>query len=118
MSWCVPSSLHTNKVTTCCVVLFPSPPLLAVSPTALLHRAVAGNYADFIAFRSAQKHGAAGGGSGGSSNSTDTGAGGGGSVVEHQWYTDYAKMSYSALMFYGYVFALGMVLFFALRWFK
>ena len=39
-------------------------------------------------------------------------------MVSHQWYTDYAKMSYSALMFYGYVFALGLVLFFALRWFK
>jgi hypothetical protein len=81
----------------------------------LLRAAVAGNYADFIAFRSEQKHSAAG--SGGGSNSTDTG-GGSGSVIEHQWYTDYAKMSYSALMFYGYVFALGLVLFFALRWFR
>jgi hypothetical protein len=73
--------------------------------------AVAGNYADFIAFRSEQKHSAAAGGS----NSTDSGTS---SAVAHQWFTDYAKMSYSALMFYGYVFALGLVLFFALRWFR
>jgi hypothetical protein len=73
--------------------------------------AVAGNYADFIAFRSEQKHSAAAGGS----NSTDSGTS---SAVTHQWFTDYAKMSYSALMFYGYVFALGLVLFFALRWFR
>jgi hypothetical protein len=74
--------------------------------------AVAGNYADFIAFRSEQKHAAA---AGGGSNSTDSGTS---SAVAHQWFTDYAKMSYSALMFYGYVFALGLVLFFALRWFR
>lgn len=73
--------------------------------------AVAGNYADFVAYRSEQKHAA--GGSGGS-NSTDSSS----SMVERQWYTDYAKMSYSALMFYGYVFVLGLVLFFALRWFR
>lgn len=72
--------------------------------------AVAGNYADFVAYRSEQKHAAPAGGS----NSTDSSS----SMVTHQWYTDYAKMSYSALMFYGYVFALGMVLFFALRWFR
>jgi hypothetical protein len=41
-----------------------------------------------------------------------------GSINERQWYTDYAKMSFSALLFYGYVFVLGLVLYFALRWFK
>jgi hypothetical protein len=68
--------------------------------------AVAGNYADYIAFRGEQRHAA-------SSNGTDSS-----SIVAHQWYTDYAKMSYSALMFYGYVFVLGLVLFFVLRWFR
>lgn len=41
-----------------------------------------------------------------------------GSIGERQWYTDYAKMSFSALLFYGYVFGLGLALYFALRWFK
>jgi ABC-type enterobactin transport system permease subunit len=41
-----------------------------------------------------------------------------GSINERQWYTDYAKMSFSALLFYGYVFVLGLILYFALRWFK
>lgn len=95
-----------NKPSALCLRVYVCPLLLLA--------AVAGNYADFIAFRSEQKHSAAG--SGGGSNSTDTG--GSGSVIEHQWYTDYAKMSYSALMFYGYVFVLGLVLFFALRWFR
>jgi hypothetical protein len=40
------------------------------------------------------------------------------SVAELQWYNDYAKVSYSALLFYGYVFALGFGLWFALRWFR
>ena len=69
--------------------------------------AVSGNYADFIAFKSEQKAAAAGGAAGSS-----------GSMVERQWYTDYAKMSFSALLFYGYVFVLGLVLYFALRWFR
>lgn len=73
-------------------------------PTAtLLPAAVAGNYSDYIAFKSTQ-HAASEGDSS--------------SVVDRQWYTDYTKMSFSALLFYGYVFVLGMVLYFALRWFK
>jgi hypothetical protein len=38
--------------------------------------------------------------------------------VERQWYTDYTKMSFSALLFYGYVFLFSMGLFMALRWFR
>jgi hypothetical protein len=33
-------------------------------------------------------------------------------------YTDYAKISYSAVLFYGYVFVLGMAFYFTLRWFR
>uniref|UniRef100_A0A383WDJ0 Protein YIP n=1 Tax=Tetradesmus obliquus TaxID=3088 RepID=A0A383WDJ0_TETOB len=75
-----------------------------VATTLIFVTAVAGNYADFIAFRSQQKAAAAGGDAG--------------SIGERQWYTDYAKMSFSALLFYGYVFGLGLALYFALRWFK
>lgn len=49
---------------------------------------------------------------------TGAGAAAGPSVAELQWYNDYAKVSYSALLFYGYVFALGFGLWFALRWFR
>eukprot|EP00878_Enallax_costatus_P014212 GHUV01014866.1.p1 GENE.GHUV01014866.1~~GHUV01014866.1.p1 ORF type:complete len:289 (+),score=77.15 GHUV01014866.1:98-868(+) len=72
-----------------------------VATTLIFVIAVAGNYADFIAFKSEQKA------------ATDPD-----SSVSKQWYTNYEKMSYSALMFYGYVFVLGLVLYFALRWFK
>ncbi|KAF8065746.1 yipf1 [Scenedesmus sp. PABB004] len=81
-----------------------------VATTLIFVTAVAGNYADMIAFRSEQKAG------GGAPPGADPGAAG--SFVERQWYTDYAKMSFSALLFYGYVFGLGLVLTTALRWFK
>lgn len=135
------SRVSSSKVNICCLHdctsiraltrTTPLPPLLPLlaSPQVLCARlprnvlarfhlssvccAVAGNYADFVAFHREQKHAAAAG-----SNSTDPASGGSGSMAERQWYTDYAKMSYSALMFYGYVFVLGLVLFFALRWFR
>jgi hypothetical protein len=49
---------------------------------------------------------------------TGRAAQGGPSVADLQWYNDYAKVSYSALLFYGYVFALGFGLWFALRWLR
>jgi len=78
-----------------------------VATTLIFVTAVAGNYADFIAFKK-QSHSAPP--AGGSSSGDD--------VHARQWYADYTKMSFSALLFYGYVFLLGMGLFFALRWFK
>jgi hypothetical protein len=96
-----------------------------VATTLVFVTAVAGNYAEFIAWN----RGAAGGGGGGSGSGGGNGTapipapGGGGAapgpgLAQLQWYTDYAKMSYSAMLFYGYVFVLGVALYFALRWFR
>jgi protein YIPF1/2 len=114
-----------------------------VATTLVLVTAVAGNYADYLSFsRWAAGGGGAGAGAdkaaGGSAapapppgNGTAAAGGpppeipdptgrsdGSSSVSELQWYNDYAKVSYSALLFYGYVFALGFGLWFALRWFR
>ncbi|MEW5299118.1 MAG: hypothetical protein WDW36_002164 [Sanguina aurantia] len=40
------------------------------------------------------------------------------SSSQAQWYNDYGKMSASAAVFYGYVFLVGMALYFILRYFK
>lgn len=117
-----------------------------VATTLVLVTAVAGNYADYLSF-SRWAGGAGAGGNGASSavapppppgggNGTDAGtvppeipyppgtdagqgaSSGGPRIGELQWYNDYAKVSYSALLFYGYVFALGFALWFALRWFR
>ena len=113
-----------------------------VATTLVLVTAVAGNYADYLSFSrwaAASGDKAAGAGSVAPPPSPAPGAGGNGtaagpapeipdptgrttpsdaSVSELQWYNDYAKVSYSALLFYGYVFALGFGLWFALRWFR
>lgn len=72
-----------------------------IATTLMFVTAVAGNYADFIVWH---KHAAASQASG--------------AINNRQWYNDYAKMSYSALMYYGYVFVLTLGLYFALKWFK
>jgi hypothetical protein len=77
-----------------------------VATTLVFVTAVAGNYAAFLS------HGSLTGiepGTGGS-NSTST--------LDQQWYTNYSQVGYSALLFYGYVFVLGLALFFILRWFN
>jgi hypothetical protein len=97
-----------------------------VATTLVFVTAVAGNYAEFIAWERGAGAGAADPAldpSGAAGNGTapipaPDGSTSGTSIAELQWYTDYAKMSYSAVMFYGYVFVLGMVLYFALRWFR
>lgn len=93
-----------------------------VATTLIFVTAVAGNYAEYIAWnRGAGAAGRSSGGDGSSSTAPIPAPGGdssGGSIADMQWYTDYAKMSYSAMLFYGYVFVLGMILYFALRWFR
>jgi len=96
-----------------------------VATTLVFVTAVAGNYAEFIAWNRESKGGAGGVGAvpGAAGNGTAPipapgGGTSGGSIADLQWYTDYAKMSYSAMLYYGYVFVLGMVLYFALRWFR
>jgi hypothetical protein len=98
-----------------------------VATTLIFVTAVAGNYAEFIAWNRGAGGGKGGGGAGaggGGGNGTAPipapggGASPGAGLAELQWYTDYAKMSYSAVLFYGYVFVLGMALYFALRWFR
>ncbi|KAI8476789.1 MAG: hypothetical protein J3K34DRAFT_516364 [Monoraphidium minutum] len=114
-----------------------------VATTLVFVTAVAGNYAEFIAWNREAHGGAGGAGAGALSPSPAPGDGGGGadgggggappipapggggggggggeSIAELQWYADYAKMSYSAALFYGYVFVLGMIFFFTLRWFR
>lgn len=83
--------------------------------------AVAGNYADFVAWRLAeagaarqQTPDAAPAGNGTASPSPSPT----GEVVTQQWFTDYAKLGTSAVLFYGYVFAFGLGLWLALRWFN
>lgn len=68
-----------------------------VATTLIFVTAVAGNYANYLQWHQQQ-----------SSSST----------TQKQWYSDYGKMSWSAALFYGYTFVLGLGLFFALRWFK
>jgi hypothetical protein len=80
-----------------------------IATTLVFITAVSGNYANYIAWSS----NATGLPSG---NSTEPGFGP--DINKKQWYNDYGKMSYSALIFYGYIFLLGMGLYFALRWFK
>ncbi|GBF89718.1 hypothetical protein Rsub_02888 [Raphidocelis subcapitata] len=100
-----------------------------VATTLIFVTAVAGNYAEFIAWErgagtDAGASGAPGGdvpgaaGNGTAPIPAPDGSTSGSSLAELQWYTDYAKMSYSAVLFYGYVFVLGMILYFALRWFR
>lgn len=38
--------------------------------------------------------------------------------LENQWFTDYTKLGTSAAIFYGYVFIVGLCLFFCVKWFK
>jgi hypothetical protein len=89
-----------------------------IATTLIFVTAVAGNYADFIAWRLAE--GSAlplpdPGAGNTTSNSTDAS---GTSPATQQWYTDYTKLGTSAALFYGYVFVFGMGLWLALRWFN
>ncbi|EFJ53065.1 hypothetical protein VOLCADRAFT_102690 [Volvox carteri f. nagariensis] len=38
--------------------------------------------------------------------------------TKNQWFTDYTKLATSAAIFYGYIFIVGLVLFFIVKWFK
>ncbi|GLC34136.1 hypothetical protein PLESTB_000841300 [Pleodorina starrii] len=38
--------------------------------------------------------------------------------TDNQWFTDYTKLATSAAIFYGYIFVVGLVLFFVVKWFK
>ncbi|GFR42590.1 hypothetical protein Agub_g3517 [Astrephomene gubernaculifera] len=40
------------------------------------------------------------------------------SITDNQWFTDYTKLGTSAAIFYGYVFIVGLLLFFAVKWFR
>lgn len=93
-----------------------------IATTLVFVTGVCGNYADFVAWRLAEA------GAASSGAPIDPAAAGNSTVVPSpapgtdplgmQWYADYAKMSFSALLFYGYVFLFGMVLWLALRWFN
>jgi len=66
-----------------------------IATTLVFVTAVAGNYADFVAWRLAEKGAAASSAGGDPGNSTTS------ATTDMLWYTDYAKLSYSALLFYG-----------------
>ncbi|KAG2497391.1 hypothetical protein HYH03_004547 [Edaphochlamys debaryana] len=40
------------------------------------------------------------------------------STTDDQWFTDYTKLGTSAAIFYGYVFIVGLIVFFTVKWFK
>lgn len=74
-----------------------------VATTLIFVTAVAGNFANYIEWKK---------------ESTDSPPDSGGAAFDRQWYNDYAKLGWSALLFYGYVFVIGLVLYFAARYFK
>ncbi|KXZ51949.1 hypothetical protein GPECTOR_11g73 [Gonium pectorale] len=39
-------------------------------------------------------------------------------LAQKQWFTDYTKLATSAAIFYGYIFIVGLLLFFVVKWFK
>ncbi|GIL46113.1 hypothetical protein Vafri_3174 [Volvox africanus] len=39
-------------------------------------------------------------------------------LANKQWFTDYTKLATSAAIFYGYIFVVGLILFFFVKWFK
>ncbi|MEW5313450.1 MAG: hypothetical protein WDW38_005016 [Sanguina aurantia] len=85
-----------------------------IATTLIFVTAVAGNFASYIAFVQEQHSVASppplspGGFAPPSPPSSS----------QAQWYNDYGKMSASAAVFYGYVFLVGMALYFILRYFK
>jgi hypothetical protein len=75
-----------------------------VATTLIFVIAVAGNYAKYLAFN---QHPA--------SNSPPDSSG---TQIQQQWFNDYSKMGISAAVIYGYIFILGVGLYFAVRYFK
>lgn len=39
-------------------------------------------------------------------------------ITDDQWFTDYTKLATSAAIFYGYIFIIGLLFFFVVKWFK